>query len=152
MTVLRTTTTVLKHVEILSIQMAFKRVIAWNRMIRGHVNLMISLFWYLYSNYAPCNFNFTGKVVTLQSTGTIMVALFYFPSFFSSENYHLLLPFAHFFNEIVKPKWKTPFSKLIKGHICYISNTRHSKLRGLQRLIPSKNKRLRRLRRSPYLI
>ena len=32
---------------------------------------------------------------------------------------------------MVKPKCKTPFSKLLKIYICYISNMRHSKLRGL---------------------
>ena len=32
-----------RHIETLSIQMAFKRVIALNRMIRSHVNLVICL-------------------------------------------------------------------------------------------------------------
>ena len=32
-----------KHVEALSIQMAFKQVIDWNIMIRGHVNWVIFL-------------------------------------------------------------------------------------------------------------
>ena len=42
-TVLRTTAIVLKHVETLGIQMASKQVISWNRMIRGHINLVICL-------------------------------------------------------------------------------------------------------------
>ena len=43
--VLRTTATVLKNMfkHVKSIWMAFKRVIAWNRMIRSHVNLVICL-------------------------------------------------------------------------------------------------------------
>ena len=32
-----------KHAEILSIQMTFKQVIIWDRMIRGNVNLVICL-------------------------------------------------------------------------------------------------------------
>ena len=95
-TMLRTIASVLKHVESRSIQMAFKRVISWNRMIRGHVNLVISLFSYLYSNYSPCNFNFTGKTVPLPSTDIIIVALFCFSFlfFFSLERYHLLFLFC----------------------------------------------------------
>ena len=44
-TVLRTTATVLKTLETLSIKMVFKRVIVWKRMIRGLANLV-----YLYSS------------------------------------------------------------------------------------------------------
>ena len=51
----------------------------------------------------------------------IMVALYCYSSvFFFSERDHLLFSFAHFFNKIVKPKCKTPFSKLLKGYICYM--------------------------------
>ena len=85
-----TTATVLKHAETLSIQITFKRVIVWNGMIRDHINLMICL--------------------------TVLIFLFFFPQkciiFFFS--------FAHFFNKVVKPKWKTMFTKYLKGYICYI--------------------------------
>ena len=60
-----------------------------------------------------------------------MVALFCFSSSFfllKDEKY-----FAHFFTKIVKPKCKTRFSKLLKGYVCYISDIRHSKLRGFQK-------------------
>ena len=71
-----------KHVKALSIQMAFKQVIAWNRMIRGRVNLVICLvgsffnFSFLISldNGFP-NFSFTGNTVLFPSTDIIMVAL-----------------------------------------------------------------------------
>ena len=71
---------------------------------------------------------------------------------FSSERYHLFFSFAHFLNKIVKPKCKTPFSKLLEGCICYtyLLYIKHSKLRGLQKYIPSKNNRLQRLWRSSY--
>ena len=54
-----------------------------------------------------------------------MVALFsFFSAFLYSESYALLLffvfCFAHFLNEFVKPKCKTPFIKLLKGYICCI--------------------------------
>ena len=81
---LRATAAVLKHVENCSIQMAFKRVIAWNRMIGGHVNLAISLFSYFYSKYSPCNFNFTGKTVPLSSTDITMITPFCFSFLFFS--------------------------------------------------------------------
>ena len=99
------TTTVLKHVETLSIQMTFKRVIARNRMIRGHVNLVISLLKYLYAKYSPCNFNFTGKTVPLLSTDINMVALFCFSSvFFPQKGIIFFFSFSHFFNKDCKIK------------------------------------------------
>ena len=104
-TVLPMTTTVSKHVETLSTQMTFKRVIARNR-IRGHVNLVISLLKYLYAKYSHCNFNFTGKTIPLLCTDIIMVALFCFSSvFFLSERYHLLFfSISHFLNKNCKIK------------------------------------------------
>ena len=48
-TALCTNTTVLKHVETLSTQMALKPVIAWNRVPRGHVNLVIASVKYIRS-------------------------------------------------------------------------------------------------------
>ena len=128
-TVLPMTTTVLKHVETLSTQMTFKRVIARNR-IRGHVNLVISLLKYLYAKYSHCNFNFTGKTVPLLCTDIIMVALFCFSSVFFHQKriVFFFFLFLIFSIKIVKSNCKAPFS-----YICYISNTRHSKLRGLQK-------------------
>ena len=113
----------------LSIQMTFKRVIARNR-IRGHVNLVISLLKCLYAKYSHCNFNFTGKTVPLLCTDIIMVALFCFPSVFFPQKgiIFFFFLFLIFLIKIVKSKRKAPFS-----YICYISNTRHSKLRGLQK-------------------
>ena len=43
----------------------------------------------------------------------------FFLRFFQSERRHLVFSFAHFLNKIVKPKRETPFSKLLKGYICY---------------------------------
>ena len=128
-TVLPITTTVLKNIETLSIQMTFKRVIARNR-IRGHVNLVISLLKCLYAKYSHCNFNFTGKTVPLLCTDIIMVALFCFSSVFFPQKgiIFFFFLFLIFLIKIVKSKCKAPFS-----YICYISNTRHSKLRGLQK-------------------
>ena len=94
-TVLPMTTTVLKHVETLSIQMTFKRVIGRNR-IRGHVNLVISLLKYFYAKYSHCNFNFIGKTVPLLCTDIILVALIILVVFFSSERSSFFYYFSFF--------------------------------------------------------
>ena len=65
------------------------------------------------------------KLSPLPSTDIIMVTLFCFSSvFFSSERYHFLFFFYHFFNKMVKPKCKTPFSKFIFA-IFLISGIQH---------------------------
>ena len=48
-----------------------------------------------------------------------MVTLFCFSSVFSLEMYHLL-PSDNCFNNIAKAKYRTAFSKLLKGYICHI--------------------------------
>ena len=49
------------------------------------------------------------------------LALFCFSSvFFPQKGIIFFFVFAHFLNKIVKPNCKTPFSKLLKGYICYI--------------------------------
>ena len=116
--------------------MAFKLVVAWNRTIRGLVNLVIclnqihwiffkilyfSIFIYLYTNDSPCNFSFTGKksasteIFFFPSTDIIMVALFSYSSFFfPQKGITFFFSFAHFLNQIVKPRHKTTFSKLLR--------------------------------------
>ena len=70
--------------------LAFKwRVIAWERIIRGHVNPVICL-----SSNSPCNFDFARKSVPFPSKDIIIIALFF--SVFFSESYHLFFPFAFF--------------------------------------------------------
>ena len=55
----------------------------------------------------PCNFNFTEKAVHFPSTDITFFLLFFY-----SESYHLLFFFYLFFSKVLKPKCKTPFSKL----------------------------------------
>ena len=55
----------------------------------------------------------------------------FFLCFFPQKGILVFFSFPHFSNKIVKPKFKTPFSKLLECYICYISNIRHLKLRGL---------------------
>ena len=70
--------------------LAFKwRVIAWDRIIRGHVNPVICL-----SSNSPCNFDFARKSVPFPSKDIIIIALFF--SVFISESYHLFVSFAFF--------------------------------------------------------
>ena len=70
--------------------LAFKwRVIAWDRIIRGHVNPVICL-----SSNSPCNFDFARKSVPFPSKDIIIIAVFF--SVFFSESYHLFLSFAFF--------------------------------------------------------
>ena len=121
-------------------------------MLRGYFNVVICLSYihqiflkipfckYLYSNDFLSDFNFTGKTVPFSSTHIIMVTLCYFSSvFFSSEISHLLYFFVHCFNNIVKSKWKTLFSKLLKGYVCYLFIIQGmQKLRVLQKYITSK--------------
>ena len=57
--------------------------------------------------------------------------------FFRKKGIILYFSFAYFFNKIVKPKCKIPFSKLL--YISYLictSNVRPSKFRGIQNYIP----------------
>ena len=83
--VLRTSTSVFpKHFETLSIEIPFKQCIAWNRMHKGHVNLVICLNWmhYIFLNifflvsffkWFPSNFKFIGKTVPFPSTDITII-------------------------------------------------------------------------------
>ena len=110
--------------------MAFKRGIAWNRMIE------IMLIWWfasikfirfflkfscvnVYLNDSLCNFNFTGKTVPFPSADVIIVALFCCCSVFLLRKVSSCF-FPHIFKKIAKPKWKRSFTELLKGYICYI--------------------------------
>ena len=78
------------------------------------------LTFLIYSNDSPCNFNFTGKNCPISINKYHYGRTGFFLLFFSSERYHLLFSFVNFLNKIVEPKFKTLFSKLLKGYICYI--------------------------------
>ena len=54
-----------KYVETLSILMVFKPIIAWNRMLKGHVNLVICLrsIYYTFFKILFCNI-FIEKIPT----------------------------------------------------------------------------------------
>ena len=82
-------------------------------------SLLVSI--YLYTNSSPCNFSFTGKksasteIFFFPSTDIIMVALFSYSSFFfPQKGITFFFSFAHFLNQIVKPRHKTTFSKLLR--------------------------------------
>ena len=75
-----------------------------------------------------------------------MVTLFCFSSVFFSEMHRLLFSFSHSFNNIVKTKCKTPFSKSLKGYDYYIFLISGiQKLRGHQNIYFQKNKGLHRI-------
>ena len=75
------------------------------KFIRSFLKLYFFILLF-FSNDSPCNLH-------------LQISLF-FLRFFHSERRHLVFSFVHFKNKIVKPKCKTPFSKLLKVYICYI--------------------------------
>ena len=97
----------IKHVETLSIQMALKPGIAWNRMLRGQtIPLLVSTLL----EKMP--------LFHLQISNTVLIFFCFFPQ----KPVIIFFSYVHCFNNIVKPKCKTAFSKLNKGHICCINS------------------------------
>ena len=79
----------------------------------GNISFLISLYkrFPLRSQVHRKNYSFS--IYRYHYGNTVLV----FFCFFSSEKYHLLFFFVHFFNRMVKTKCKTSFGKLLKGYI-----------------------------------
>ena len=118
-----------KHVEAVSIQMTFKRVIVWNRMIRWHVSLVICLNLIIYFLKLDdfWNFLFDIFIITIHLKnlpfsiyifryGNTVLIFFFFPD----KMYNILFFFfCSFFNNVVKLNWKTIYTKYLQGCTCY---------------------------------
>ena len=81
--------------------------------------------------------NLVQKNQDCQSRQALPRKNFFSSDFFRQKSIILYFSFTYFFNKIVKPKCKIPFSKLL--YISYLictSNVRPSKFRGIQNYIP----------------